>query len=153
MNSNFSREDVSLVSVNPPGAVRISNRSVTAAILTTEEGAEVGVAFLRRYQLEKYKGLDLLTRFPVPHRVIAGRPGLDATIASAFQAAFLEEKASPSETQPGDELDWEESATFGVVPVDEAYLEMVRKMMRDAARFDGEPDPFPPNPKPPVRGL
>ena len=141
VTNDFSRGDVRLGPVNPPVGKRVTNRGVTAAVLSGP-GTDAGVAFLRRYKLEKHNGLRLLASFPIPHCILAGRPGLGDQVVSALQAAFYAEKVNHSSHEHSDELDWEESPDFGLVPVDEAYLAMVQQMMRDAARFDGEPDPF-----------
>ena len=150
VSNNFSRQDVRFVAVNRPVSERVTNRDVTAAVLTGP-GTDAGLVFFRRYQLEKHNGLRLLARFPIPHRILAGRPGLSDQVVSALQAAFYAEKVNHSSHETSDELDWEESQNFGLVPVDEAYLAMVRQMMQDAARFDGEPGPFRASPTPAVR--
>jgi hypothetical protein len=141
--AGLTKDDIQTVIVEEQVASRRNSREILSAVISGE--ADAGAATLRRFQLGQHKGLTLLAQFPSSHRLIAARPGLDTNTVSAFQAALLQLPENRPSGHLEEDSSWEEETVFGAVATEANYLDTVRQMMRDAARFNGEPDPFPPD--------
>jgi serine/threonine protein kinase len=126
-----------------PPIRRDSSRLAIREILTGR--ADAGVAPLNRYEADGYMGLRRIHTFRITPQVIVARAGLDELLIESFKRAMISANShKPDGSPPDSRMDLEEFFP-GVVAVDDAYFNDLREAMRKAARFDSEPDPFPPN--------
>ncbi len=120
---------------------RISREILSSVILGR---ADAGVTTLRRFQLDRHRGLSLLAPFSITQRLIAARSGLSPKLITAFQKALLRLPELRQPDRHGSDATWEEETVLNSVPIEPSDLETVKQVLRGVARFDQEPDPFPP---------
>jgi serine/threonine protein kinase len=139
--ANLTKDQIHTVIVEEEITTRRNSRELLAAVISGK--VDAAAAPLRRFELGKHLGLVLLDQFPTSHRVIAARPDLDTNTVAAFRAALFQLHDTRPAGRLDDDFSWEEEVVFGTVAIESNYLDAVRQTMRDAARFNGEPDPFP----------
>ena len=125
-------------------------RELVGCVLKGE--IDAAVTYLRRYEYEKHEGLVLLDSFTITPKLFVARAGLETNVIAAFKSSLPGKKSrTPPEHPVSAAFDWEESFP-GAIGINDNYLDGLREAMCKAARFEGEPDPFPPNANTPLPG-
>jgi ABC-type phosphate/phosphonate transport system substrate-binding protein len=128
---------------------RASSREVAAAVLRGQ--VDAGTVPMQRYELEMRSGLVLLDKFPITPRVFVARQGLETNLIAAFRFALLHLKGFGKEGLDSWNLFEGHQTVPDLVPIGDSYFDGLREALRKAARFDGEPDPYPRESKLPER--
>ena len=143
--SRLTANDVNLEVIEEELLNNQNSREILAMLFSGD--ADAGVTSLRRYHLSQHQGLNLLTKLTLSPRLVAARSGLDTNVIKALQKALLQVGDNKANGNLSDENSWEEETGFRAVPIDAREMEATRELLRQAARFDGKPDPFPAGPE------
>ena len=142
--SGLTAEDVNLEVLEEELANNQNSREILAMLISGD--ADATVTSLRRYHLAQHQGLNLMTKLSLSPRLVAARSGLDTNVINALRTALLQVGNNEANGHPIDDNSWEEEGGFRAVPIDSREMEVTRELLRQAARFDGNPDPFPASP-------
>jgi hypothetical protein len=91
--------------------------------------ADAGVAYRKRFELNRHYGLQKLDSCAVLPNVVAARAGIDPALIAAIQNVIYLLKGRSEFDSDSTDL------PAPMVPVDDSYLDSMRETLRAAARF------------------
>lgn len=128
------------VGVRTAHSMRSHSRELAQRVARRE--ADAAPTLSVRFELYRSLGLASIAEFECEGPILVARSGLDPRMVKALREAFCDGKNGAGTVETPISFDWEETLDV-LVPMDNAALDNLRQAARQAARFDGQPNPFP----------
>jgi serine/threonine protein kinase/ABC-type phosphate/phosphonate transport system substrate-binding protein len=113
---------------------KVARRETVFAV--TKGLFDAGVTTLRRFELEKHRGLDEVSVFESFPDIFVARPGVDPRLISAFREALISLKTVEAPPMNKESFDWD-GPFPGAAAIQDSDLDPLRTALEKAARFDG----------------
>ena len=122
----------------PPGRRTISRRGTLFAVVNAQ--VDAGVCTIRKFAMERHRGLVLVDSFHCTPNFFVGRGGIDTNVLGAFRAALLRMAQQPSQRMQAFGMDGDDADDPfpGAQEVTDADLRQSEAMLERARRFDRE---------------